>query len=273
MRFPERVAAGDQRHRFLVVHRHPAERLSDVPGRRQRARLSIRAFRVDVDEAHLDRGQRILEFPITTVPLVTEPGLLRSPVDVLLGFPDIRPPAAKPEGLESHRLEGAVARQDHQVGPGDLPAVFLLDRPEEAPGLVEVDVVGPAVERGKPLHAGSRAAPPVVNPVGTRGVPGHPDEERSVVPVVGWPPVLRGRHDLFDVLLQGREVEGLELGGIVEVLTHRVAGGRIRMEDPEIQLLGPPLLVRGAAVGFAREGTLGVVGHADVDLKAGGMRR
>ena len=29
----ERVAAGDERHRLLVVHRHAAERLADVPRR------------------------------------------------------------------------------------------------------------------------------------------------------------------------------------------------------------------------------------------------
>ena len=31
----ERVAAGDERHRLLVVHRHAAERLADVPARRR----------------------------------------------------------------------------------------------------------------------------------------------------------------------------------------------------------------------------------------------
>jgi hypothetical protein len=46
-----------------------------------------------------------------------------------------------------------VAGEDHQVGPGDLVAVFLLDRPQQAARLVEVAVVRPAVERRKALRA------------------------------------------------------------------------------------------------------------------------
>ena len=39
----ERVAAGDERHRLLVVHRHAGERLADVPGRGERIRVAVRA--------------------------------------------------------------------------------------------------------------------------------------------------------------------------------------------------------------------------------------
>src|SRR5262249_40696605 len=48
-------------------------------------------------------------------------------------------PAAEPEGLEPHRLESDVAGEDHEVGPGNLPAILLLDRPEQPARLVEVD--------------------------------------------------------------------------------------------------------------------------------------
>src|SRR5438093_2242279 len=90
---------------------------------------------------------------VAGVALVAEPRALSAPVD-LLGFPDIRASAAEPERLESHRLQGTVPGEDHQVGPGDLPAVLLLDRPEQPPRLVEVSVVRPAVEGRKPLQAG-----------------------------------------------------------------------------------------------------------------------
>ena len=57
----EGVAAGDQRDGLLVVHRHPAERLADVAGRREGVRVAVGALRVDVDEAHLYRAERLLE--------------------------------------------------------------------------------------------------------------------------------------------------------------------------------------------------------------------
>src|SRR5690606_36990514 len=74
----EGVATADQRHGLLVVHRHPAERLPDVPGSGERVRFTVRALRVDVDEAHLRRGVRLVEFPVTAVALAAEPGGLRA---------------------------------------------------------------------------------------------------------------------------------------------------------------------------------------------------
>ena len=62
------------------------------------------------------------------------------------------------EGLEAHRLQCALAGQDHQVGPGDPAAVLPLYRPEQAARFVEVDVVGPAVERRETLVSRSRPA-------------------------------------------------------------------------------------------------------------------
>ena len=44
------------------------------------------------------------------------------------------------------------------VGPGQLLAVLLLHRPEQAAGLVEVAVVRPRVQRGEALRAGAAAA-------------------------------------------------------------------------------------------------------------------
>ena len=66
----EGVAAGDQRDGLLVVHRHAGEGLADVRGRRERVRLAVRAFRVDVDQAHLHGAERILEVAVAGVALV-----------------------------------------------------------------------------------------------------------------------------------------------------------------------------------------------------------
>ena len=154
------------------------------------------------------------------------------------------PAEAEAEGLKAHRLQRDVAGEDQQVGPGDLLAVLLLDRPEQPAGLVEVGVVRPAVERGEALRALAAAAAAVLDPVGARGVPGQPDEQAAVVAVVGRPPVLRGGHHLHDVPLEGLDVEGGELLGVVVVLAHRVGPGRVLVQDLQVQLVRPPVLVR-----------------------------
>ena len=80
MGLAEGVAAGDQRHGLFIIHRHAGEGLADVLGRGERIRIAVRAFRVDVDEAHLHRGERILEIPIArVVALVGEPLVLQAP--------------------------------------------------------------------------------------------------------------------------------------------------------------------------------------------------
>ena len=157
--------------------------------------------------------------------LVAEPGALGTPVDVSSGSQTSGPAAGEAEGREAHRLQGAVAREDHQVGPGDRAAVLLLHRPEQPARLVEVAIVRPAVQRREALHAGGRAASAVVDAVRPGAVPHHPDHERPVVAEVGRPPLLRGRQHLVDVPGQGVEVEGPELRGVVEVRAHGVGRG------------------------------------------------
>ena len=155
--------------------------------------VGVGPLRVHVDQAHLHRAERGGEVPLAAVALVAEPRVLRAPED-LVGLPHVGAPEAEPERLEPHRLQRAVAREDDQVGPRDLPAVLLLDRPQQPARLVEVGVVGPAVERGEALRAAAATAPAVGDAVGAGGVPRHPDEQRPVVAVVGRPPVLRRRH-------------------------------------------------------------------------------
>ena len=153
MGFAEGVAAGNEGNGLLVIHRHAGERFPNVLGCGERIRLAVGPFRIHVDQAHLNGGERILEFPVAGVTLVSQPLAFRSPVNVLLRLPDVFAAAGESERLESHRLEGTVAGQDHQVGPRDFPAVLLLDRPEQPTGLVEVRIVGPTVEGRKALRA------------------------------------------------------------------------------------------------------------------------
>src|SRR5581483_5805506 len=108
----ESMAAGDQRNGLLVVHRHAEERLADVFRRSQRIGIAVRPFRVDVDQAHLHRAERLRELALAAVALVAEPSAFRTPVE-LLGLPHIGATTRKAEGLEAHRLERDVAGENH----------------------------------------------------------------------------------------------------------------------------------------------------------------
>ncbi len=245
----ERMAAGDEGHRLFVVHRHASEDLADIARRGYRVRIAVGTFRVHIDEAHLNCGQRIFEFPVTGVALVSKPFALGPPVDVLFRFPDILTPAGKTKGLETHRLESDIAGEDHQIGPGNLPAVFLLDRPEQPARLVEVHIIGPAIQGRKALTAVTRAPAAVADAVGAGAVPRHPDQQGAVMAEVGRPPVLRLRHQLMEILLYGLKIQALELFGIVEIRSHRIGLGGTLVEHIEVQPVRPPVPDRPASAG------------------------
>ena len=71
---------------FIAMRR---ERLADVAGRGERIGVAVRALRVHVDQAHLHGAERVGELAVAAVALVAEPGVLGTPVDVLLGLPDV----------------------------------------------------------------------------------------------------------------------------------------------------------------------------------------
>ena len=148
-------------------------------------------------------------------------------------LPGILAPAAETERFEAHRLEGDVARQNHKIGPGDFPAVFLLDRPQQPARLVEARVVRPAIEGREALLAGSGAAAPIADAVRACAVPGHPNEQPPVVAVVGRPPILRVRHQGMQVLDHGIQVEAFEFLSVVERLAHRIGQGGVLVENAE----------------------------------------
>ena len=86
--------------------------------------LTIGALGVDVDQAHLDGGQRLLQVALAGVALVAEPLGLGTPVDVVVGLPHVGASAGEAERREAHRLQGHVAGEDHQVRPRDALAVL-----------------------------------------------------------------------------------------------------------------------------------------------------
>ena len=188
--------------------------------------------------------------------VATQPLGLAAPVHVLVRLPDVLAPATETKGLEAHGFQRDVAGEDHQVRPGNLAAVFLLDRPEQAARLVEADVVRPAVERREALLAPAAATAAVTGAIRAGAVPGHADEQRTVVTEVRRPPGLRIGHELREVFLQRLVVEALEFPGVVEVLAHRIGLRGMLVQEIELQLVRPPVAIRGAA-GRVRERAFG----------------
>jgi len=130
VRLAERMATGDQCDGLLIVHRHTAERLANIDRRGERVGIAVRAFRIHVDQTHLHRRERLFEITFAGVALVVEPRGFRTPINVFVGLPRVDAAAAESERPQSHRFECAVSRKDHEVGPRDLSAVPLLDRPQ-----------------------------------------------------------------------------------------------------------------------------------------------
>ncbi len=139
-------------------------------------------------------------------------------------------------------------------------AVLLLDGPEQAAGAVEVDVVGPAIERGEALLTASSAAAAVVGAVGAGGVPGHADEERAVVAEVGGPPVLRVGHDGGEIFFQLPVVERFEFFGVVELLAHGVGEAGVLVQEIEAEVVGPPVAIAHGGVALGDVAGCGAVG-------------
>ena len=83
---------------LLVIHRHAAERFSNVLRCKGRIRVAARPLRIHVDQAHVIGAERPLDLPVAGVALVSEPGVLGAPED-LVGLPDVSRPKPKPNVL------------------------------------------------------------------------------------------------------------------------------------------------------------------------------
>ena len=176
--------------------------------------------------------------------LESQPFFFIAPIDVNLRRPDIFAPTGETEGLEAHRLHGDVARENNEVGPGNFAAILLLDRPQQSARLVEVDVVGPAVDGCETLVAVPCTAATVTGAVSACTMPRHANEERPVVTVVRRPPVLRIGHQGSEVFLNSGQVEALKFFCVVEVSPHRAGLERMLVQDFQRKLVRPPVPVR-----------------------------
>ncbi|MCY1524531.1 hypothetical protein D9M68_594700 [compost metagenome] len=61
MGFTETVSACDQGYGFFIIHRHTSECITDIFCCCNRIRITIRPFRVYIDQAHLHRCQWFLQ--------------------------------------------------------------------------------------------------------------------------------------------------------------------------------------------------------------------
>ena len=105
---------------------------------------------------------------------------------------------------------------------------------------------GQLLSGAKRCWPAARAAAAVADAVGAGAVPRHANEERAVVAEVGRPPLLRVGHQAHAGPLTRRQVEALELRGVVEVLAHRVGQRGMLVEDVKLQLVRPPVTIRAS---------------------------
>ena len=260
MRLAERVTAGGERDGLLRIHRHAQEGGLHVARRQQGVGIAARAFGIDVDQAHLDRGQRAFQLKLflgidARLGAIAHPNLLGTPEGIAFRLEHVLASAAEAEHRSAHAFDRDVAGQNEQIGPADVLAVLLLDRPQQAPRLVEITIVRPTVERLEPLLPTRRTATPIGHAIGAGRVPGHADHERPVVAIIGRPPLLAVGHQGGEIGLQRVIIERLEGFGIIEIFAHRVGRDAMLMQHVDRQAVWPPILV-GTAEQGARLGAL-----------------
>jgi hypothetical protein len=120
-----------------------------------------------------------------------------------------------------------IASEDEKICPANRLAVLLLNWPQQTTRLVEIAVIGPAVERLEPLLSAACAATAIGYPIGACSMPRHADHERAIMAIVGRPPRLTVGHQCGEVSFQCRIIELFECFGIIEFFAHRV--GRYAM--------------------------------------------
>ena len=196
----KRVTARNQCDRLFVIHRHATKGLADIMCGEHWVGIAVGAFWVNVNQTHLYRCEAITKLTTLGIALIGKHLCLGTPVDPL-GLPIVRAAACKTKGFETHVFHGHITGEHHEISPGDLVAVLLLDRPQQAAGLVEVAVVRPAVKWLESLLTAIGATTTVRGAVGAGAVPGHTDKERAIVPVISRPPRLRGGQRLVDIRL------------------------------------------------------------------------
>ncbi len=163
VRFTNRVTTNREGSSFFVIHRHTGEGFTHLGGGLERVGNAVDTFRVHIDQAHLDSGQRVfhgvrLGDIVITIVRWCQPFFFSPPIGVLFRMPDIFAATGKAKDFQAHGFIGHGASQNDQVGPGELVAVFLFDRPEKTTRFIKVGVIRPGVQRGETKVALAAAA-------------------------------------------------------------------------------------------------------------------
>ena len=245
VRFTHGVATGGQCSGFFVVHGHTGEGFANLLAGLERIGIAVYPLRVHVNQAHLNRGQRVfhgvwLVYALVAAVRGRQPLFLCAPVDVFLGVPNVLTAVGEAKGFKAHGLIGNVTGKDKQVGPAYLVAILFLDRPQQAASLIKVAVIGPGIQRSKTLVAGATATTAVGQPVGARRVPRHTNHQTAIVTPICRPPILAVGHQLVHVLFERFVIEFFDFFAVVEVFAHRVCLAVVLVQDVQIQVLRPP---------------------------------
>ena len=234
------MAAASQCSSFFVIHSHPGEGLTNMQSGPRRVWSSVHAFGVDIDEAHVNRGERVLQrrgiIEIAIAVLTwSKPFAFRTPIDVFFRAPDILTPKPEPEGLQAHRLVGHRTGKDDQVGPRQSVAILPLDGPKQAARLVEACIVRPGVQRRETDVARSATTAAILGPVGPGRVPGKPDHQTTIMAPVSRPPVLTVSHQCFHIGFDSLKIQAFDRLTMVVVRIHRVRAGTALVQDVEVE--------------------------------------
>ena len=187
------VTTGGESNSLFVIHCHAGKGFTNLLSSLERVRVTVNTFRVHIDQTHLDCSQRVLHggrvFQVAIARVRRrKPFLLRTPVDVELGVPDVFTAETKAEGLQTHGFVGHVSGEDEQVSPAELVSILALDGPEQTTCLVQVHVVRPGVQRRETEVSVTSTTATIGGAVGTGRVPCHTDHETAVVTPVSGPP-------------------------------------------------------------------------------------
>ena len=212
----------------------------------QRIGLAVHPFGIHIYQSHLHRRQRIFQ----TLPVLRifisflsrrQPLMLRSPINIFFGMPNIFTAATKTQRLETHRLISHISGQNKQIGPRNFVSVFFLHRPKQPPCLVQIHIIRPTVQRCKTLIARIGTSPSVKNPVCSSRVPSHPDHQPGISAPIRRPPRLTITHQLAQIFFQSLIIQGLKSFPVVKIRVIRIGFHIVLMQNIQIQSPGPPL--------------------------------
>ena len=159
-------------------------------------------------------------------------------MDVLIRRVDVGPAATQAVDWSAHRSDCDVVGQNQQIGPAEVVAVSLLDRSHQAGAWFRLPI------SGQLLSGANRWLPVFVPPRpstvrwGADAMPGHADEQRAEMAVIGWPPVLTVGHQHVQIRLDRVQIKRLERFGIVEIVRHRAGVAAMLVHTPTFSASG-----------------------------------